>query len=125
ALVAERIRAVPEVTNVRVGVELGQPEFVIEIDRERAAAFGIEPSDIVAVIENAMRGRAAANPFGAFDRKIPMIVRLPAEDRRSRRTLDVLRVQDVPVRELIRVRESVGPVEIQRLDQNRIIPVYA
>ncbi|HEX6308817.1 MAG TPA: efflux RND transporter permease subunit [Longimicrobiales bacterium] len=125
ALVADRIRDVPEVTNARVGVELGQPEFIVEIDRERAAAFGIDPTAVVSVIENAMRGRASANPFVAFDRKIPIIVRLPEDDRRSLRTLDFLIVQGVPVRELIRVRESVGPVEIPRLDQSRVIPVYA
>jgi HAE1 family hydrophobic/amphiphilic exporter-1 len=125
ALVAARLHEVPEVNNVRVGVELGQPEYIIEIDRERAAAFGIDPSEVVAVIENAMRGKAAANPFVAFDRKIPIIVRLPEDARRSLATLDRLTVEDVPVRELIRVRESVGPVEVQRLDQSRVVPVYA
>ncbi|MBR9988962.1 MAG: efflux RND transporter permease subunit [Gemmatimonadetes bacterium] len=125
ALVARQLQAVPEVTNVRVGVELGQPEYVVEIDRERAAAFGIDPSAVVTVIENAMRGRAAANPFVAFDRKVPILVRLPEEDRRSLATLDRLSVQNVPVRELIHVREAVGPVEVQRLDQTRVVPVYA
>ena len=124
-IAARALQDVPEVTNVRVGVELGQPEFIVEIDRERAAAFGIEPSAIVTVIENAMRGRATANPFVAFDRKVPIIVRLPEEQRRSLATLDRLSVQDVPIRELIRVRESVGPVEVQRLDQSRVVPVYA
>ena len=125
ALVSRQLQDVPEVTNVRVGVELGQPEYIVEIDRERAAAFGIDPGAIVSVIESAMRGKAAANPFVAFDRKVPILVRLPEDDRRSLATLDRLTVQDVPVRELIRVRESVGPVEVQRLDQSRVIPVYA
>jgi HAE1 family hydrophobic/amphiphilic exporter-1 len=124
-LVSRRLRDVPAVTNVRVGVELGQPEYIVEIDRERAAAFGIDPASVVTVIENAMRGRASANPFVAFDRKIPIMVRLPEDDRRSLETLDLLTVQNVPVRQLITVREAVGPVEIQRLDQGRVIPVYA
>jgi HAE1 family hydrophobic/amphiphilic exporter-1 len=124
-LVSRRLRDVPAVTNVRVGVELGQPEYIVEIDRERAAAFGIDPASVVTVIENAMRGRASANPFVAFDRKIPIMVRLPEDDRRSLETLDLLTVQNVPVRQLITVREAVGPVEIQRLDQGRVIPIYA
>jgi HAE1 family hydrophobic/amphiphilic exporter-1 len=125
ALVSRALQNVPEVTNVRVGVELGQPEYIVEIDRERAAVFGVDPAAVVSVIENAMRGKATANPFVAFDRKIPIVVRLPEDDRRSLATLDRLTVQDVPVRELINVRESVGPVEVQRLDQSRVIPVYA
>ncbi|MGH7449227.1 MAG: efflux RND transporter permease subunit, partial [Longimicrobiales bacterium] len=125
ALVAQQLQDVPEVNNVRVGVELGQPEYIVEIDRERAAAFDVDPASIVAVIENAMRGKASANPFVAFDRKVPIMVRLPEADRRSLATLDMLTVQGVAVHELIRVRESVGPVEVQRLDQSRVIPVYA
>jgi hydrophobic/amphiphilic exporter-1 (mainly G- bacteria), HAE1 family len=125
ALVAARLQDVPEVTNVRVGVELGQPEFVVEVDRERAASFGINPAEVVTAIENAMRGRASANPFVAFDRKVPIIVRLPEEERRSLATLDLIRVRGVPVRELVHVRESVGPVEIQRLNQGRVVPVLA
>lgn len=123
--VARQLSQVPEVTNVRVGAELGQPEFVLEIDRERAAAYGIDPAAIVATIDGAMRGRASQTPFVAFDRRIPIIVRLPEDQRRSLATLDGLLVRGVPLRELIHVRESVGPVEIQRLDQSRIVPVYA
>jgi hydrophobic/amphiphilic exporter-1 (mainly G- bacteria), HAE1 family len=125
ARVAQELSRVPEVTNVRVGAELGQPEFVVEIDRERAAAYGIDPAAVVSAIEGAMRGRPSQTPFVAFDRRIPIIVRLPEAERRSLATLDGLMVRGVPLRELIRVRESVGPVEIQRLDQSRIVPVYA
>jgi HAE1 family hydrophobic/amphiphilic exporter-1 len=124
-LVAARLHDVPEVTNVRVGVELGQPEYIIEVDRERAASFGINPAEVVSFIENAMRGKASSNPFVAFDRKIPIIVRLPDDERRSLETLDMMRIRGVPVRELIQVRESVGPVEIQRLNQGRVVPIYA
>jgi hydrophobic/amphiphilic exporter-1 (mainly G- bacteria), HAE1 family len=124
-VIARQLADVSEVTNVRIGTELGQPEFIIEIDRERAAAYGIEPSAVVAAIDGAMRGRPSPNPFVAFDRKVPIIVRLPEVDRRSLATLDRMHVGGVPVRELIRVREAVGPVEIQRLDQSRVVPVYA
>lgn len=122
--VAQALANVPEVTNVRVGTELGQPEFVIEIDRERAAVYGIDPAAIVNTIDGSMRGRQATQ-FVAFDRKIPIIVRLPDEDRRSLETLQGMQIDGVPLRELISVREAVGPVEIQRLNQSRVVPVYA
>jgi hydrophobic/amphiphilic exporter-1 (mainly G- bacteria), HAE1 family len=124
-MIAEQLSQLPELTNVRVGTELGQPEFIIDIDRERAAVYGIEPTTIVSVIEGAMRGRASQNPFVSFDRKVPIIVRLPESERRSLATLENLYVRGVPIRELIRIRESVGPVEIQRLDQSRVVPVFA
>ena len=46
-------------------------------------------------------------------------------DRRSLATLDELRVQGVPLRELVRTREALGPSEIQRREQSRVVPVLA
>jgi len=45
--------------------------------------------------------------------------------RYSRATLDGLRVQGVPIRELVTIREAVGPAQVRREDQARVIPVYA
>ncbi len=110
--------------NVRVGTELGQPEYVIEIDRERAAAFGIDARRVANTIEHFMLGNVATE-FVDFDRKIDIVVRLPEAARHSLATLEGLRVDNVPVAELVRVRESVGPVEIKRIGQSRMVPVYA
>jgi hydrophobic/amphiphilic exporter-1 (mainly G- bacteria), HAE1 family len=122
--VARALGKVPEVTNVRMGAELGQPEFLIEIDRERAAVYGVSVVAIANAVQNAMGGSKATD-FVEFDRKVPIIVRLPDDARTSLATLNTLRVGNVPLRELISVRESVGPVEIQRLGQSRFVPVYA
>ncbi|MGQ0813817.1 MAG: efflux RND transporter permease subunit, partial [Gemmatimonadota bacterium] len=60
-----------------------------------------------------------------FDRKIPIIVRLPEAERYSLATLDALRIDGVPLKELVRTRESLNLTEIRRSDQSRVIPVYA
>ncbi len=114
----------PSLTNVRLGVELGQPEIQVEIDRERAAAYGIETRAIARTVEQYMLG-ARASEFVEFDRKIPIVVRLPQAERRSLATLDELKVQGVPLRELVRTREALGPSEIQRREQSRVVPVFA
>ena len=115
---------VPSLSNVRLGVELGQPEVQVEIDRERAAAYGIETRAIAETVERYMLGTEATE-FVEFDRKIPIVVRLPQDDRQSLSTLDQLRVQDIPLRELVRTREALGPSEIQRREQSRVVPVLA
>lgn len=119
-----KLAAAAELTNVRLGTELGQPEIRVEIDRERAAAFGIEPVRIAQTIEKYMLGTRATDLVD-FDRKIPIVVSLPDEARRSLETLDILRVDGIPLRELVRTHESVGPTEIQRVNQARLIPIYA
>jgi hydrophobic/amphiphilic exporter-1 (mainly G- bacteria), HAE1 family len=126
---AEQVRAhiehVPEVTNVRVGTELGSPEYLIEVNRDRAAAFGLAASDVAQVVDDNMLGRKATQPFVSFDRKIDMVVRLPESSRRSIETIDRLFVKGVPLRDLVNIRETMGPIEIQRVDQSRVVPVQA
>jgi hydrophobic/amphiphilic exporter-1 (mainly G- bacteria), HAE1 family len=123
-LLEAELGRVPTIRNVRLGMELGQPEIQVEIDRERAAMYGIETRRIAQTVERYMLG-ATATEFVEFDRKIPVVVRLPMADRRSLATLDEVRIDGVPLRELVRTREALGPSEIQRREQSRIVPVLA
>ncbi len=118
------LSALPSLRNVRLGLELGQPEVQVEIDRERAAAYGIDTRHIAQTVERYMLG-SLATEFVEFDRKIPVVVRLPMEDRRSLATLDELKIEGVPLRELVRTREALGPAEVQRREQSRVVPVLA
>lgn len=122
--VADRIAVLPSLTNVRVGSVEGQPEVRIEIDRERAAAFGINPAEIARVVGASMRG-VVATDYVDFDRKIGVVVRLPEADRRSLATLRELRVSGIPLREMVTTRETRGLGEIRRVDQRRVVPVQA
>ncbi|MDH5590444.1 MAG: efflux RND transporter permease subunit, partial [Gemmatimonadota bacterium] len=125
---AEEVRllvsAVPEVGNVRVGAERGQPELQIAIDRVACSSYGIDPRVVAETVDRAMRGDRATE-FVDFDRKIDVVVRLPDDLRFSRETLEGLRVQGVPLRELADIRETSGPAEVHREDQGRMVPVYA
>jgi HAE1 family hydrophobic/amphiphilic exporter-1 len=96
----------------------------VEILRDRAAAYGIDPAQVADVVERAMRGQRATD-YVDFDRKIAVMVRYPDELRYSRETLETLRVGSVPLRELVRVVEVLGPAEVRREDQGRVVTVYA
>lgn len=122
--VRRRLGAVPAVTNVRVGTELGQPEVRVEIDRERVAAYGLDPRTVAQTVEGFMKGKEATQLVD-FDRKVPIVVRLPEEARRSAATLERLSVDGVPLRELVHVRTASGPAEIRREDQGRVVTVMA
>jgi len=122
--VEQRLARLPSLANVRLGLRQAQPEIQLGILRDRAAAFGIEPSLVASTIEQAMSG-AVATDYVAFDQKIPVIVRLPAEARHSLAALQALTVSGVPIRELVRVEERLGPTEIRRRDQSRVISLYA
>ncbi|MEN8374080.1 MAG: efflux RND transporter permease subunit [Gemmatimonadota bacterium] len=118
-----RLAERPGLDNVRLGVELGQPEVRLSVDRDRLASYGLRPSELSGTVEAYMRG-SVATEFVAFDRKVPVVVRLPEDARRDPATLDRLRVGDVPLRQLVRSTEQLGPAEVRRLDQNRVVPVH-
>ena len=121
---AQLLAGVSSLTNVRLSTEEGQPEVLIDVDRERAAAYGIDPSAIAETVERYMRGNVPTD-YVDFDQKIPILVRLPEAERRSLATLELLEVDGVPLRDLVRTRETVGPVEVRRLEQSRTVAVYA
>jgi HAE1 family hydrophobic/amphiphilic exporter-1 len=124
-MVESLLQPLESLKNVRLAVEEGQPEILVEIDRDRAAAFGIEPREIAATVEDYMRGSRTDNDFVDFDEKVAVIIRLPEEQRRAIGTLDLLNVDGIPVRELVRTRETVGPAEIRRIEQARTVAVFA
>ncbi len=123
-IVRRRLLRLSEIRNVRIGQERGQPQYQVSIDREAAAGYGIDPRLVAETIESAMRGDRATE-FVDFDRKIAVMVRLPELLRHDAATLDILRVEGVPLRELVTIRETVGPAEIRREDQGRVVTVYA
>ena len=123
-LVEQRLQSVASLANVRLGTDEGQPEILVEIARERAAAYGIEPRLIAQTVEQYMRG-IVATQYVDFNEKVPVLVRLPERERRSLETLQTLSVSGVPLRELVDTREVLGPVEIRRLDQGRVVEIFA
>ena len=122
--VRARLATIPQLGNVRVGTAEGTPQIQVEILRDAAARYGVDPREVADAIDRAMRG-ARATEFVDFDRKIAVMVRYPEELRYSRETLDAMRVRGIPLRELVRVDEAIGPAEVHREDQGRVIPVYA
>ncbi len=122
--VERRLDGLADLGNVRIGTERGQPQVQVEIDRAACATYGIEPRTVAQTVQNAMQGDQATE-FVDFDRKIDVMVRYPDSQRFSMTTLEGLRVGGVPIRQLVTVREAVGPSEIRREDQARVVPVYA
>ena len=122
--VRDRLSQVGEIRNVRVGSERGRPQFEVQIDAEVAARYGISASAVARTIETAMLG-ARATEFIEFDRKIPVMVRLPEHLRHDAATLSDLRVDGVPLHELATVEQMLGPAEIRREEQGRVVTVYA
>jgi cobalt-zinc-cadmium resistance protein CzcA len=123
---------VPGITDVTVPPLLGQPTIRIDIDRERAARYGLSPGDINATIQAAVGGQAAGDLYeNGSDRHFPMKVRLAEKYRHDMSALERIAIGaqtdkgviQVPLSEVARVGLASGAFYIYREQQQRFIPV--
>ncbi len=83
--VQQEVKQVPGVYRAEIDRAGDLPQLVIDIDRERAARYGLNVGDVQDVIETALAGKAATSLWEG-ERKFSVTVRLP-ESRRAIATL--------------------------------------
>jgi len=134
---ANRIKAVlatvPGITDLAVFTSLGQPTIRIDIDRARAARYGLSPGDINATVKVAIGGDSAGDLYEpGSDRHFPIIVRLAPEYRKSAEAIQNLRigaagpngtVTQVPLSEVATISLVSGAAYIYREQQERYLPI--
>jgi cobalt-zinc-cadmium resistance protein CzcA len=131
--IAAVLAKVPGIADLAVLRSLGQPTIRIDVDRVRAARFGLAPGDINAVVQAAIGGQSAGDLYeGSSDRHFPMLVRLAAPYRQS---LDAIRripiaatssnggVIQIALQDVADVRLQSGAAFIYREQQQRYVPI--
>ncbi len=121
------------VTDLAVFTSLGQPTVQIDIDRARAARYGLSPGDINATIKVAVGGDSAGDLYEpGSDRHFPIIVRLAPEYRKSAEAIHNLRIgvagqggaiTQIPLSEVASINLISGAAYIYREGQERYLPI--
>ena len=121
------------VTDLAVFTSLGQPTIQIDIDRARAARYGLSPGDINATIKVAVGGDSAGDLYEpGSDRHFPIIVRLAPEYRKSAEAIHNLRIgvagqggaiTQIPLSEVASINLISGAAYIYREGQERYLPI--
>ena len=130
--IAAVLAKMPGITDLAVLRSLGQPTIRIDVDRLRAARYGLAPGDVNAVVQTAIGGQSAGDLYeGSSDRHFPMMVRLAAPFRQS---LDAIRhipiaaaagggVIQLSLQDVADVRLASGAAFIYREQQQRYVPI--
>jgi len=132
--IQEVMKTIPGIEDLSVFRALGQPAVRIDVDRKRAARYGLAPGDINATVQAAIGGQIAGNLYEpGSDRSFPMVVRLAPEYRQS---LDAIRritigapnpngtgIVQIPLTDLADVQLVSGASFIYRENQERYIPI--
>jgi cobalt-zinc-cadmium resistance protein CzcA len=120
------------ITDLSVFTSLGQPTIQIDIDRARAARYGLSPGDINATIRVAIGGDTAGDLYEpGSDRHFPIIVRLAPEYRKSAEAIQNLRIAaqgtngitQIPLSDVATISLVSGAAYIYREQQERYLPI--
>src|SRR5438477_460077 len=126
------LATVQGVTDLAVFTSLGQPTIQIDIDRAKAARYGLAPGDINATIKVAIGGDSAGDLYEpGSDRHFPIIVRRAPEYRKSAEAIQNLRIgapgpngiTQIPLSEVASINLVSGAAYIYRENQERYLPI--
>jgi cobalt-zinc-cadmium resistance protein CzcA len=127
------LSTVQGITDLAVFTSLGQPTIRIDIDRAKAARYGLAPGDINATIKVAIGGDSAGDLYEpGSDRHFPIIVRLAPEYRKSAEAIQNLRIgaagpsgtiTQIPLSEVASINLVSGAAYIYREQQERYLPI--
>jgi|GEM_PF-6578 len=125
--VSRLISDVPGVTDAKVSREAGMPEFVIKINRKKAADMGFSAYQIGSAIQTAMGGTQATS-IRRDGKEHNIMVRLAKDQRlnvEQLANLSLVSKNGIPVtlQNVAEIVEGNGPVQIERRDRERIVTV--
>ncbi|MBM3236330.1 efflux RND transporter permease subunit [Candidatus Poribacteria bacterium] len=133
AILAEQVKEIVEsvegTVNVRVSREEGKPELTVVVDRDKSSALGLNLATVADTLNTGLTGRVATRYREGGD-EFDVRVRLKEKDRLS---LDNVKTfflhtganSTVALNNIAQIQERVGPISIQRRNQERIITVSA
>ncbi len=115
------------VAEAEISRQPGSPEMVVRVDRLKAASIGMSVSQVAETLETAVGGRRSSFYREEGD-EYDIVVRLREDDR-----LQLAQVGRIPLRTpqgelihadaVVKLQRQEGPVEIDRVDQERIVYV--
>ena len=135
AEIAEVLQGIPGASEVKVEQTTGLPMLTVNIDRARAARYGLSLADVQDTLAIAVGGREAGTYFQG-DRRFDIVVRLPESVRENLAALRKLPValprqegqaqaSYIPLSEVASFDLAPGPNQISREDGKRRIVVSA
>jgi len=129
AQIKKIIEETPGAEDAVISRDMGKPELVVRVDRQKAASLGLNITQVTQALRTQFYGkettryREGENEYDIFMR-LPMAQRQSIEDLRNSEivTYDGLRIR---VDSIAQIVEEPGPVQIDRKSQQRYVTVSA
>ncbi len=121
------MKQVPGVKDLGILRLLGQPNLLIQVDRNECARYGLLVGDVNAVVQAAIGGQAVTQVFEG-ERRFDLVVRFLPEYRRDEVTIGNIQVSTpdgarIPLKQLANISTQTGAFIIYRENNERYIPI--
>jgi HAE1 family hydrophobic/amphiphilic exporter-1 len=125
----EGMRKLPGLVDVDTTAAVRTPELRLVIDRDKASDLGVNVQDIAATVQTYIAGQPVSK-FKENDQQYDIWLRAEAGKRRSPQDVYDLTVRSrsgqlVRLGNLVRLREDLGPAQIDRVARQRSISIVA
>ena len=106
---------------------LGQPNLIIEVDRQACSRYGLEVADVNAVVQAAIGGQAVTQVYEG-ERLFDLVVRFLPEFRQDIDSIGNILVSTaegarIPLKQLATISTQTGAFIIYRENNERYIPI--
>ncbi len=114
-------------TDLVVVKELGQPSLIVDVNRAACARYGINVSDVEAIVQAAVGGQAVSQVIQG-EKEFDLLVRMEPRYRSSKQAVSNLLVgdpagQQIPLSQVANIRIANGAAFIYRENNSRYIGV--
>ena len=125
--IARVVNTVAGAADVQVDQVGGAPQLLIRVDRQAIARYGVNVADVQEVVRAAVGGELVGQVFEGI-RRFDILVRFAPQFRSSPGAIARILVQSpmgvrIPLAQLARIEEVVGPRQITREKSQRFITV--
>jgi len=106
---------------------MGQPNLLIQVDRQACARYGIQVADVNAMVQVAIGGEAVTKVIEG-DRRFDLVVRFLPQYRHDETTIGQIQVSSpegvgIPLKQLATITRQTGAFMIYRENNQRYIPI--
>ena len=125
--IAQVVNQVAGAADVQVDQIGGTPQLLIQVDRQAIARYGVNVADVQEVVQAAVGGELVGQVFEGT-RRFDILVRFAPRFRSTPEAIAQILVQSpmgiqIPLVQLARIEEVVGPRQITREKSQRFITV--
>jgi cobalt-zinc-cadmium resistance protein CzcA len=125
--IKEKVERIPDIKDVGILKELGQPNLLIEADRENASALGLTVQEVLDMVSAALGGRVASQIIEG-EKNFPLFISFPDDYRKDPEKIARIPIVlpnggVVPLSRVAKIRYDTGASFIYRENFKRYIPI--